>query len=158
MLVWCSMALCEPRRRNNSNYQVFKEKKGNLKIKSKEMNCHYLIIYIFAFWIIVVVITGEKRLLSIPCILWTQNRNNFFMKITSKKISIEFYANHQQLTKNDEKETFTNKQKNKRQPRRQRQRKSSRKKWMRTVSNVIAIIPTVLIFQMMAIFFLELNC
>ena len=76
------------------------------------MNCHYLIIYIFAFWIIVVVITGEKRLLSIPSILVTQNRNKFFMKITSKKISIEFYANHQQLTKNDEKET--NKQKNKR--------------------------------------------
>ena len=79
------MALCEPRRRNNSNYQVFKEKERNFKIKSKEMNCHYLIIYIFAFRIIVVVITGEKRLLSIPSILVTQNRNNFFMKITSKK-------------------------------------------------------------------------
>ena len=57
------------------------------------MNCHYLIIYIFAFRIIVVVITGEKRLLSIPSILVTQNRNNFFMKITSKKkISIKFMS------------------------------------------------------------------
>lgn len=151
MLVWCSMALCEPRRRNNSNYQVFKEKERNFKIKSKEMNCHYLIIYIFAFWIIVVVITGEKRLLSIPSILVTQNRNKFFMKITSKKISIELYANHQQLTKNDEKET--NKQKKQEEPRRQRQRNCSRKKWMRTVSNFIALTATVLIFPMLAIFF-----
>ena len=84
------MALCEPRRRHNSNYQVFKEKERNFKIISKEMNCPYLIIYIFAFRIIVVVITGEKRLLSIPSILLTQNRNKFAMKITSKKISIEF--------------------------------------------------------------------
>ena len=108
MLVWCSMALCEPRRRNNSNYQVFKEKERNFKIKSKEMNCHYLIIYIFAFRIIVVVITGEKRLLSIPSILVTQNRNNFFMKITSKKkISIKFMSITNNWQKNDKQKTTT---------------------------------------------------
>ena len=69
------------------------------------MNCHYLIIYIFAFWIIVVVITGEKRLLSIPSILLTQNRNKLFMKITSKKISIEFVSITNNWQNNDEQET-----------------------------------------------------
>jgi len=151
MLVWCSMALCEPRRRNNSNYQVFKEKEINFTIKSKEMNCHYLIIYIFAFRIIVVVITGEKRLLSIPGILLKQNRNKLFTKITSQKISIEFTLitnNWQKMTSRKQQQQ----QKTRSKPRRQRQRKSSPKMWMQTVSNVIALIPTVLISQMLAIF------
>ena len=58
----------------------------------------------------------------------------------------------QETKQNKTKQNKTNK-KNKKKTQRQRQRKSSSKKWMRSVSNVIAIIPTVLIFQMLAIFF-----